>query len=315
MYDLAEILGAEKADLSTFSGLPKGDLDHLDAAVAILGTPIATPYPGFGLFSAEAPDAIRKAMAYNAPTIRHYDFDIGGSILDPEYGRIVDCGNLEADEQHGGINRARITGAVDKILDAGAKPLIIGGDDSVPIPVFKAFGRRNKTYTILQIDAHIDWRDEVNGERWGLSSTMRRASEMPHIERIIQVGMRAAGSARRAEYEDALAWGAKIITAQQVHRDGIGGVLDLISAESNVLVTFDCDALDAAIMPAVMSPNPGGLTYWHVVEMLQGVAAKATLCGFNLVEFMPVRDDKGGNSAHLAARLIMNALALLARKS
>ena len=142
---------------------------------------------------------------------------------------------------------------------------------------------------------------------------MRRASEMPHIERIIQVGMRAAGSARRAEYEDALEWGATIMMAQQIHNHGIASVLELISAESNVLVTFDCDSLDAAIMPAVMSPNPGGLTYWQVVGMLQGVAAKANLCGFNLVEFMAARDDKGNNSAHLASRLITNALALMAR--
>ncbi|MGB1251171.1 MAG: arginase family protein [Candidatus Promineifilaceae bacterium] len=313
MYDLAEILGAEKTELNTFLGLPKGNIDHLDAAVAILGAPIATPYPGFGLFSASAPTAIRNATIYSAPTIGHYDFDIGGSLLDATYGRIVDCGNLDADENHGGINRARITGAVGKILDAGAKPLIIGGDDSVPTPVFEAFGRRGKKYTILQIDAHIDWRDEVNGERWGLSSTMRRASEMPHIEKIVQVGMRAAGSARRTEYEDALAWGANIITAQQLHREGLAGVLDLISADANVLVTFDCDALDAAIMPAVMSPNPGGLSYWQVVGILQGVAAKANFCGFNLVEFMASRDDKGGNSAHLASRLITNALALLAK--
>lgn len=314
MYDLAEILGADKVNLTTFLGLPKGDLDELDAAVAILGTPIATPYPGFGLFSASAPEAIRQAIAYSAPTIGHYDFDFGGSLLDEDFGRIVDCGNLDADEQYSSINRARITGAVSKILDAGAKPVIIGGDDSVPTPVFKAFAGRGKTYTILQIDAHIDWREEVNGERWGLSSTMRRASEMPHVDRIIQVGMRAAGSARRAEYEDALAWGATIITAQQLHMQGLNAALNLIPDDANVLITFDCDALDAAIMPAVMSPNPGGLTYWQVVGLMQGVAAKANFCGFNLVEFMEERDDKGKNSAHLAARLIINALALLAAK-
>lgn len=314
MYDLGEILGAKKVDLSTFLGLPKGDFDDLDADVVILGAPAATPYPGFGLFSASAPNAIRAATAYTAPTIGHYDFDFGGSLLDANFGRIVDCGNLEYDPEHGGINRARITSAIGRILSAGAKPLIIGGDDSIPTPVFRAFRNTGNKYTVLQIDAHIDWRDEVNGERWGLSSTMRRTSEMDHIERIIQVGMRAAGSARRAEYDAALAWGAHIITAQRLHAEGLTTVLDLIPADANVLITFDCDALDAAIMPAVMSPNPGGLTYWQVVGLMQGVAAKANLCGFNLVEFMAERDDKGKNSAHLASRLITNALAEMARR-
>ena len=69
---------------------------------------------------------------------------------------------------------------------------MIGGDDLVPIPLFEAFAGRG-SYTVLQIDAHIDWRDDVNGERLGLSSTMRRASEMGQIGRIIQVGQRGIG--------------------------------------------------------------------------------------------------------------------------
>ncbi|MEM7115006.1 MAG: arginase family protein [Chloroflexota bacterium] len=313
MVDLREVFDTEHSGLDTFLGLPKcDDLSQLDAAVAIIGAPVATPYPGFGLFSATAPDAIRQAFIYDAPVISHHDFDIGGSILDEEYGKIVDAGDLPTSETDFAHNRALIANAVGQILDAGAKPLVIGGDDSIPIPVFQAFAGRDK-YTILQIDAHIDWRDEVRGERFGLSSTMRRASEMEGLEQIIQVGMRSAGSARTAEYHDALAWGAKIITAQQVYRQGVTEVIDFIPADSNVLVTFDCDALDSGIMPAVMSPTPGGLMYWDVVELLQGVAKKANLCGFNLVEFMPDRDTNG-TAGLLAARIIFNAAALMAKQ-
>ena len=252
-------------------------------------------------------------MAYYTPIATHYDFEIGGSLLDEQFGTIVDAGNLATSESDFAGNRTLITNAVKQILQAGAAPIVIGGDDSIPFPVFQAF-EGHKTFTILQIDAHIDWRDEVDGERYGLSSTMRRSSELPWIEKIIQVGMRSMGSARAVEVEIALAWGATIITAQQVNRQGIQPVLDLIAPNSNVLITFDCDALDSGIMPAVMSPTPGGLTYWNVVELMQGVAAKAHFCGFNLVEFMPAR-DLDGTSALTAARLIFNAAALLARKS
>jgi len=63
-------------------------------------------------------------------------------------------------------------------------PILIGGDDSVPIPMLDAMADTGKKYTILQIDAHIDWRESHMDESLGLSSTMRRASEMAHINRI-----------------------------------------------------------------------------------------------------------------------------------
>ena len=310
---IEEAFGIKYSGLPTFLGLPQGDLNALDdITVAIIGAPIATPYPGFGLFSSEAPDAIRAGVARDASVIGHHDFDFDGSLLEDAFGAIVDCGDLVMSETDYAANRTAITTAVAQILDAGAAPIVLGGDDSIPTPVFQAFANRDKSYTILQIDAHIDWRDEANGERWGLSSTMRRASEMPHIERIVQVRMRSAGSARRTEYENALAWGAHIITAQQLYMDGLDLALNLIPIGANVLVTFDCDALDSSIMPAVMSPTPGGLSYWQTIGLLQGVAAKANFCGFNCVEFMPSR-DANGLAAQTAARIVLNAAALLSR--
>ncbi len=86
----------------------------------------------------------------------------------------------------------------------------------------------------------------------------------------------------------------------------------MIPAGSKVLVTLDCDALDSSVMPAVIAPTPGGLTYWDVVKMLQGVAAKAHFSGFNLIEFMPERDHNG-TAALIAACLIFNTAALLAK--
>jgi agmatinase len=312
MASFSETFGLPAPDSNTFMGVPAcDDLSQLEATVAIVGAPVATPYPGFGLYAAASPAAIRKAIADQAAFIGHYDFELDGSLLDEKYGPVVDAGNIATSEMDYAYNREIIREVVADILNASAKPVVIGGDDSVPIPVFQAYEGRGP-FTLLQIDAHIDWRDEVNGEPLGLSSTMRRASEMNHIERIIQVGMRSVGSARKAEVRDALNWGATIVTAQEVHRTGVEPVLSLISPGAQVLVTFDCDALDSGIMPAVIAPNPGGLTYWHVVELMQGVASKAELWGFNLVEFMPARDHNG-TAGLLAARLVLNAAALMAR--
>jgi agmatinase len=87
----------------------------------------------------------------------------------------------------------------------------------------------------------------------------------------------------------------------------------LIPDSSEVLVTIDCDGLDPAIMPAVIGPAPGGLSYWQVVTLLQGVAAKARIACFDIVEFMPERDPQG-LAALTAARLVCNAIGLIARQ-
>ena len=129
--------------------------------------------------------------------------------------------------QDGKGNRKLIEAQTRKILAAGAVPLIFGGDDSIPIPFIAGFSG-SSPLTILQIDAHIDWRDERYGEKFGFSSTMRRASEQAHVWRIVQVGARGLGSAREAEVRHAKQWGAHIFTSRHVHHNGLKDILDTI---------------------------------------------------------------------------------------
>jgi agmatinase len=296
----------------TFLGLPAcPDIDKLSADIAILGAGCATPYASVGAYCAEAPAAIRAAMANYSATLSHYDFDLGGPLLGEGKASVADCGDLPFDEADPAANRERIRKAVAIMLGRGATPIVIGGDDSIPIPLLQAFSGRGK-FTLLQIDAHIDFRDEVGGERWGLSSTMRRASELPQIERIIQVGQRAVGSARPADREVALKAGVKFVSAREIHADGIGQVLDLIPAGADVIVTLDCDALDPSVMPAVIGPAPGGLAYWHVIDLIEGVAKRGRIASFDIVEFMPSRDTLG-LGALTAGRIIAHVIGLVAR--
>jgi agmatinase len=309
--DLGALFGATATE--TFLGLPiAGDLGALQTRIAILGVPGATPYRSVGPYCAGAPRAIRDAIAGYASNIHHIDFDLGGPIF-PDAVTAVDAGDLACTEHDPAANRVAIRDAVATVAARGAVPIVIGGDDSVPIPVFEGFDGRGP-FTIVQIDAHIDWRDEVGGERLGLSSTMRRASEMAHVERIVQVGQRGIGSARPGDLADAKAWGAVFVPARAVHEHGIDPVLDAVPAGSQVLLTLDCDGLDPAIMPGVIAPAPGGLTYWHAVGILHGIAAKARIAAFDIVEFVPER-DVAGLGALTAARIIVNVLGLLARQA
>jgi agmatinase len=307
--EVGAMFGATETE--TFLGLPRAEnLAALDAKIAILGAPCATPYRSVGPYCAGAPRAIRAAIAGYAANLHHVDFDIGGPIF-PGPIAAVDGGDLACTEDPP-ANRIAIRQAVATVIARGAVPIIIGGDDSVPIPVFEACHDRGPL-TIVQIDAHIDWREEVAKERWGLSSTMRRASEMPHVERIVQVGQRAIGSARPGDFADAKAWGVIFVPARAVHEHGIAPVLDAVPAGAQVLLTLDCDGLDPTIMPGVIAPAPGGLTYWQAIGMLRGVAAKARIAAFDIVEFVPER-DVAGLGALTAARIIANVLGLIARQ-
>jgi len=304
------IYGATSA--ATFLGLPSATLaEGARANIAIFGAATATPYPSVGAYCAGAPQAIRAGIANWAGARNHMDFDLGGRML---LGGVtaVDCGDLVIDPNDAAGNRAKITAAARSLLDGGAVPVVLGGDDSVPIPLFQAFEGRG-AFTVLQVDAHIDWRDEVQGIRLGLSSTMRRASEMGWIERIVQVGARGTGSARVADFDDARAAGVTFVTGREVAAHGIQAALDAIPSGADVLVTIDCDGLDPTVIPGVIGPAPGGLSYWQTVELLQGAARRGRIAAFDLVEFMPERDIQQ-QGALAAARLVANAIGLIARQ-
>ncbi len=309
---LGTMFGAGGAE--TFLGLPRcRDLTRLSAPLALIGADGCTPYPSVGSYCAGGPAAIRAAAAPYAANLAHMNFDLGGPTLPPGV-EAVDAGDLPQDDADPEGNRARIFGAVSSVLDRGGVPLLIGGDDSLPIPMLQAYGGRRQTFWILQIDAHVDWRDEVGGERFGLSSTMRRASEMAHVEGIVQVGQRGIGSARAADVQDALDWGVTFVPAGEVARDGIGRALDAIPAGANVLVCLDLDALDPAVMPAVIGRTAGGLGYWQVLGLIGGVAEKARIAGFDMVEFMPAR-DVDGQGAMVAAQLLAATMGIVARQA
>jgi agmatinase len=284
------------------------------AGAALFGAPHGTAYPGIdNSVHADAARAIRRAASVDRDFAGHWDFDLDGVLLGGGGFRFADLGDLATAPLEANANRAMIEAQTREVLAAGAVPLMIGGDDSTPIPFVAAFSEHGPV-TIVQIDAHIDWRDERYGERLGFSSTMRRASEMAHVGSIVQIGARGLGSARETEVRAALAWGARLITARDIHDRGVAAALDHVPPGSRCLVTLDCDALDQSVMPAVAYPSPGGLAFLQVLALIEGVAAKARIVGFDMVEFVPARDPTG-IAAFAAGRILCNVIGRLARAS
>ena len=311
MASLGAMFGAGRVE--TFMGLPScRDLTQVQAKVAILGAAGCTPYPSVGFYCAGGPAAIRAAGAAYAANLAHVNFDLGGPVV-PEGVAVVDAGDIEVSEGDAEGNRTRLRVAVETMLARGVVPVLIGGDDSVPIPMLQALAVPGRKVTILQIDAHIDWRDEVQGERWGLSSTMRRASEMAHVERIVQVGQRGIGSARVSDLRDATGWGVEFVPAGEVARAGVWRAVDLIPEGADVVICLDVDALDPSVMPAAIGRTAGGMSYWQVMELVGAVAEKARVVGFDMVEFMPDRDIDG-MGAMVAAQMLAGVVGIIARQ-
>jgi agmatinase len=231
----------------------------------------------------------------------------------PEGVVAVDAGDIEVSEEDAEGNRAAIRAAVGQVVAQGGVPVLLGGDDSLPIPMLQALGDQGRRVVILQIDAHIDWRDAVQGERWGLSSTMRRASEMAHVERIIQIGQRGIGSARTGDLRDAVAAGVAFVPAGEVARAGVWRAVDLIPEGAEVVICLDVDALDPSVMPAVIGRTAGGLSYWQVMELIGAVAEKGRIVAFDMVEFMPDRDIDG-MGAMVAAQMLAGVIGVIARQ-
>lgn len=310
--DLAALFGATSAD--TFLGLQAcKDFDTIDASSAFIGAPCATPYGSVGAYAQNGPDSLRSAIASLNANVDRHNFDLGGPLFPDGTKRAVDCGNLPWSDSDFVENRATIRKTVATITSKGVIPIVVGGDDSIPIPMIDAMGDTGKKFTILQIDAHIDWRDSHMGENMGLSSTMRRASEMAHIEKIIQVGARGIGSGHSDDYRDALNWGVKFFVGHDVHRNGIRPALDEIEAGANVIVCVDIDALDPSIAPNTIGRAPGGLSFYQVLDLIQGAGARGQISAIDFVEIMP-EADIDGIGGMTVSRLVAATMGILARQ-
>ena len=292
---------------------PATDLDALDADIAYLGIPYGEPY-GFADIAndqSRMPGAMRQASDRIIRSIERYDFDIGGPLYDNRPIRAVDCGDVVADHLDPSAHSKRAEAAVRKILAAGALPIVLGGDHAIPIPVLKALDGEGPV-TLVHIDQHLDWRDEVNGVREGLSSPIRRASEMAHVGEIFQIGLRATGSARQEEYDAARAYGAHLVSAYELHDEGMEAVLARIPDGGRYYLTVDLDGMDPAIAPGVAALCPGGVTFHQARTLIHGLVAKGHIVGMDVVEITP-STDVNQITCITAGRMIVNMVGAVIR--
>jgi len=192
--------------------------------------------------------------------------------------------------------------AVSQMLRKKKFPVVIGGEHSVSIGAFKAFADfyKDNDLTILQFDAHSDLRDEYEGSKYNHACVMARAAE---VAPILQVGIRSMSFEERADVK-----ADRIFYADYIHDvDQKTWMYDLLNKlGKNVYITIDLDVLDPSIMSSTGTPEPGGMQWYQLLEVLNQINQKTNIVGFDVVELCPMKYNKAPN--FLAAKLIYQLL-------
>lgn len=197
------------------------------------------------------------------------------------------------------------TAAVAALLKKKALPLIAGGDHSVTFPILRALAGHGPI-TVVQFDAHLDYRDDAGGVRYGHGNVLRRSRELPFIEKVVSIGIRSLRT-RKEDREAHARDGNLIIPSWDVHAKGPDALADLLPRDRNVYVTFDIDAFDPGIVPGTGTPEVGGLTYEQGRRLLELVIGRNRLVGFDLVEVNPSL-DVSQITALLAMQVMVEAI-------
>lgn len=277
--------------LSGFAGLSRsGPRDSVGFAM-ISGQPtlLGLPYDASSSFlngAARAPAVIRAALACDSSNSWS---EAGLDLSAP--GVLGDAGDLALGVEAAAA-RAEIERGVARLLEAGARPISLGGDHSVTYPILRAVRTRHPRLTVLHVDAHADIYDEFEGDRFSHACPFARIMEEKLCDRLVQVGVRTLTAHQRAQ---AKKFGVEIVEM----RAWAAGARPRL--EGPIYLSLDLDGLDPACAPGVSHWEPGGLTTRDVVTLIQGLPAP--FVGADVVELNPVR-DVNGFTAMVAAKLV-----------
>ncbi|MDF1809771.1 MAG: agmatinase [Phycisphaerales bacterium] len=211
----------------------------------------------------------------------------------------IDCNNVSPEALS-----EQVQSRVRDVLEAGKIPVLLGGEHSVSIGAFEAAAEYSSQLTILQLDAHGDTRDSYQGSTHNHACVMARARELAPIT---QVGIRAI-DAEELVYmdQDRVFFGHEIET-HVFNRDDswMDRVVDQLNPQ--VYLTIDLDAFDPSIIPSTGTPEPGGMDWRTMNELIRRVARSREIIGFDIVELCPNPNHHA--SDFIAAKLVLRVLA------
>lgn len=278
-----------------FGGLEKQN--YRSSKVVIIPVPYeSTTYYLSG--TKEGPWAIINASRH----MELYDTELGKNIS--EIG-IFTLEELEPSKNSPKETISRIENVITKILDDGKFPLMLGGEHSITLGATSAFKKKYSVHSlsVLQLDAHADLRDEFEGTKFHHGCVMRRINQDLKLS-ITQVGIRSV-SKEEAEY-------LKESKKNNIFYDKNFSNEEIVNTlKENVYLTLDLDVLDPSIMPSVGTPEPGGLGWDEVLDLIKAVAQNRKIVGVDAVELSPIPGFIAPN--FLAAKLVYKIIGYATR--
>jgi len=264
--------------LEPFNFLGLDEQNYESARVVIFPVPYnSTTYWKSG--TKDGPQALIEASRH----IELYDLETKKNLAE---SGIFTLPLLEPSKNSPQETMERIEKVVAQTLKDKKFPLMLGGEHSITFGAVLAFAKENDDFSVLQIDAHSDLREEFEGTKYHHASVIKRIKDLGIS--VTQVGIRSASADERLE---------NVFLAPELPIDKI-----IATLKSNVYLTFDLDALDPSIMPATGTPEPGGLQWYETLNLIKEVARQRKIIGADVVELDPIP----GLSApdFLAAKLV-----------
>ena len=273
-----------------FGGIPPAYSAYESSPIVILPVPFdatSTWIKG----ADKGPAAILEASA----NMELYDIDTDSEV----YLKGIHTADAVVEKSSPEILARKVRDTGHRFLKDGKFVVTLGGEHSVTIGAVQAFAEHVPGLSVLQIDAHTDMRQEYEGSRFNHACVMARVSEMCPV---VQVGIRSMDVAEKPYLTKDRIFFAKDITGGQTA--WIDEVIEKLNY--HVYVTIDLDGFDPSIMPATGTPEPGGLAYYDVINLMRKLIVEKKLVGFDVVELCPVQNSKA--SDFLASKLIYQML-------
>ena len=199
----------------------------------------------------------------------------------------------------------------DTVMASNIKPVTVGGDHTISLPILRALHKKHGTMALVHVDAHADINDSMFGEKECHGTIFRRAIEEGLVDpkKMIQIGQRATGySAGDSQW--AVDRGVRVVQAEECWLKSLAPLMEevreIIGGDTPTYLTFDIDGIDPAFAPGTGTPEPAGLTSPQALEIIRGMWG-TNLIGADLVEVSPPYDTSG-NTSLLAANLIFEML-------
>ncbi len=265
----------------------KKNISYDDTAI-VIGIPF-DDHSSFLKGASKGPKAIRKALYSESTNLAtESGLDLGSN------DKWQDRGNIEITDTDTAFDL--IENVCNEYLNHGARIVTLGGDHSITLPIVRSYSRFLKTMDILQLDAHPDLYDELDGNRESHGCPFARIMEENLVERLVQVGIRTMNPHQQKQSDR---FRTEIIPMREWHRD--------MNFQFNnpVYLSIDMDCLDPGFAPGVSHYEPGGFTPRDVISIIQGV--KGLIVGADIVEVNPKRDHHG-MTASVGAKFLKEIL-------